>query len=225
MPLVDNSRDRVPEPGTAPATTQPSATAKPTALESMGGPMGFVYSTVPVVIFVAANAFLPLPLTVSVALATGLALTVFRLTRGERFSSAVGSLVGIAITAGVVAWTGSAKDFFVIGIWAAFAGFLVTFCSAVARRPLTGIMWNLLHGGKHAWRDDRTVLRAHDVATLAAATVFGARFVVMQWLYLKDSTGWLAAAKIIMGAPLTALAAVVVIWAFRQSTKRLAKAG
>ncbi|MFC9428841.1 DUF3159 domain-containing protein [Streptomyces sp. NPDC056987] len=191
----------------------------------MGGPLGFVYSTVPVVIFVAANAFLPLPLTVSVALATGLALTVFRLTRGEPFSSAVGSLAGIAITAGVVAWTGSAKDFFVFGIWAAFAGFLVTFCSAVARRPLTGVIWNLLHGGKHAWRADRTVLRAHYVATLAAATVFGARFVVMQWLYLKDSTGWLAAAKIIMGAPLTALAAVVVIWAFRRSTKRLAKAG
>ncbi|MEV7866430.1 DUF3159 domain-containing protein [Streptomyces sp. NPDC088124] len=184
--------------------------------------MGFAYSTIPVVIFVAANTFLPLPLTLFVALGTGLALMVFRLIRGERFGTAVGSLAGVAVTAGVVAWTGSAKDFFVVGIWMAFAGFLATFCSVVARRPVTGVVWNLLHGGEHAWRADRTVLRAHDIATLSAATVFGARFVVMQWLYLQDSTGWLAAAKIIMGVPLTALAAVVVIWAFRRSTKRFA---
>jgi hypothetical protein len=65
------------------------------------------------------------------------------------------------------------------------------------------------------------VLRAHDIATLAAALVFGARFVVKQWLYLADSTTWLAVAKIAMGTPLTVLAALVVVWAFRRTTRRL----
>jgi hypothetical protein len=109
----------------------------------------------------------------------------------------------------------------VIGIWASLAGFLVTFGSVVARRALTGLVWNLLHGGTHAWRADRSVLRAHDVATLAAAAVFGGRFVVQQWLYVVDATGWLAVAKVAMGIPLTVLAALVVVWAFRRSTKRL----
>jgi hypothetical protein len=195
--------------------------AQPTLLDQLGGPMGFVYSTVPVIVFVAANAFLPLPMTIGVSIAVGLALTGFRLLRGERFTSAIGGLLGIAAAVGIVAWTGSAKDFFVIGIWAALAGFVVTFGSVLVRRPLTGVIWNLMHGGEHAWRDDKVALRAHEVATLSAALVFGARFVVKEWLYLADSTTWLAVAKIAMGTPLTVLAALVVVWAFRRTTKRL----
>lgn len=59
------------------------------------------------------------------------------------------------------------------------------------------------------------------MATLAAASVLGARFVVKQWLYAHDATGWLAFAKIAMGTPLTVVAALVVAWAFRATSKRL----
>ena len=194
---------------------------EPTLLDRLGGPAGFVWSTVPVVVFVTANAFLSLPTTVAVSVAVGLGLTAFRLLRGERFGSAVGSLIGVVVASGAVAWTGSAKDFFVLGIGAALAGFVVTTASVLVRHPVTGVVWNALHGGKHAWRADRAVLRVHDLATLAAALVFGARFAVWQWLYLADSTGALGVARIAMGVPLTALAALVVVWAFRRSTTRL----
>lgn len=193
---------------------------KPTLLEQMGGPMGFVYSTLPVVVFVAANAVLPLTPTIAVSLAVGSVLTVFRMVRGERFSSAIGGLLGIGVAVGIVAWTGSAKDFFVLGIWLALAGFIVTFGSVLARRPVTGVVWNMVHGGERNWRADPVALRAHDIATLAVAAVFGARFVVKEWLYRADSTTWLAVAKIAMGTPLTVLAALVVLWAFRRTTER-----
>lgn len=219
MTQPHRTRDRLHDE--AATTPMPVVAKKPTVLDQMGGPMGFVYSTVPVVVFAAANSFLSLPLTIGISFAVGLGLTGFRLLRGERFSAAIGGLVGIAVAAGLVAWTGSAKDFFVLGIWAALAGFVVTFGSVLARRPLTGVIWNALHGGKHAWRADRAVLRAHDIATLAAAAVFGARFAVQQWLYVIDTTGGLAVAKVAMGTPLTVLGALVVVWAFRRSTKRL----
>lgn len=205
-----------------PTGPQPTtAGRKLTVLDQMGGPMGFVYSTIPVVVFVVANAFLSLPMTIGVSIAAGLGLTGFRLLRGKRFTSAVGGLLGVAVAAGVVAVTGSAKDFFVLGIWVALAGFVVTFGSVLARRPVTGLIWNALHGGTHRWRADRAVLRAHDVATLAAAAVFGARFVVQQWLYVVDTTGGPAFAKVAMGTSLTVLGALVVIWAFRRTGKRL----
>ncbi|MFF0466813.1 DUF3159 domain-containing protein [Micromonospora zamorensis] len=206
------------------ASTRPDDTAQPAAptmLHQMGGVAGFVYSTVPVIVFVTADAFLPLAVAVGVAVATGLALLMVRLLRGERLISAVGSLLGVAVAAGIVAWTGSARDFFVIGIWASLAGFIVTFGSVLARRPLTGVIWNALHGGRHAWRSVRAVRVAHDVATLAAASVFGSRFAVQQWLYLTDSTGGLGLARVVMGTPLTVLAALVIVWAFRRSTGRL----
>ncbi|MEV3963771.1 DUF3159 domain-containing protein [Nocardia sp. NPDC050193] len=210
-------------PPADPATEADAVEPQPTLLDRTGGPMGFVYSTVPVVVFVAADTVLPPAATIGVSLAVTLALTGFRLSRGEPFSSAVGGLLGLAVAVGIVAWTGSAKDFFVLGIWVALAGFVVSFGSVLARRPLTGVIWNSLHGGRHAWRVDRVVLRAHDLATLAAAAVFGTRFVVKEWLYLADSTTWLAVAKIAMGTPLTVLAALVVLWAFRRSTERLGK--
>ncbi|MFF0307599.1 DUF3159 domain-containing protein [Streptosporangium sp. NPDC004379] len=219
---TDEEPNVTPEQSRGPARPDDGVEApKPTVLHQMGGTAGFVYSTVPVVVFVTANAFLPLPVAVGIAVATGLALSVFRLSRGERLVSAAGSLLGVALAAGIVVWTGSARDFFVIGIWASLAGFVVTFGSVLARRPLTGVIWNALHGGTWAWRSDRPVCVAHDVATLAAASVFGARFVIQQWLYLADSTGALGIARVAMGTPLTVLAALVVLWAFRRSTRRL----
>ncbi|MEU2147997.1 MULTISPECIES: DUF3159 domain-containing protein [Streptomyces albovinaceus subgroup] len=210
----------------APSPTHDNTSAPPPApgspmLESMGGTAGFVYSTVPVVVFVIALALLSTKAAAIAAVATGAVLTVARLLRGERLLAASGSLTGVLVAAGIVAITGSAKDFFLLGIWVAFAGFLATLGSVLLRRPLTGVAWNLLHGGAHAWHADRQVLRAHDIATLAAASVLGARFVVKQWLYVQDATGWLAFAKIAMGTPLTVVAALVVAWAFRATSKRL----
>ncbi|WP_399921424.1 DUF3159 domain-containing protein [Streptomyces kanamyceticus] len=206
--------------GRNPGNTPPPA-PRPPMLDSMGGAAGFVHSTVPVVVFVIALALLSTKAAVIAAVATGAVLTLARLVRGERLLAASGSLTGVLVAAGIVALTGSAKDFFLLGIWVAFAGFLATFGSVLFRRPLTGVAWNLLHGGAHAWREDRQVLRAHDIATLAAASVLGARFVVKQWLYVHDATGWLAFAKIAMGTPLTVVAALVVAWAFRTTSKRL----
>ncbi|MBW0113854.1 DUF3159 domain-containing protein [Pseudonocardia abyssalis] len=199
----------------------PAAAPQTALLEQMGGPMGFVYSAVPVVVFVAANSFLPLTATIVVSIAVGLAVTGYRLLRGEKFGLAVGGLLGLALAIAIVAITGSARDFFVVGIWAYLAAFVITLGSVLARRPLTGVVWNLVHGNTHGWRADRRVLRAHDVATLALAAVSGARFGVQQWLYVSDETGWLGVARLAMGWPLTILAALVVVWAWRRSSRRL----
>jgi hypothetical protein len=118
----------------ATSTTAPA----PTVLDRMGGPKGFVYSTIPVVAFVAADAFLSLPAMITVAIAVALALTGYRLLHGEPFSAAIGGLVGLAAAVGIVVLTGSV---FVIGIWVALAGFVATFGSVLARRPLTGVVW------------------------------------------------------------------------------------
>lgn len=103
------------------------------------------------------------------------------------------------------------------------AGFVVTAGSLLARRPLTGVIWNAMHGGTHPWRSTPAVLRAHDLATAAAALVFGARFGIQQWLYVVEATGGLGVARVAMGTPLTVLAALVVVWAFRRSTKALVR--
>jgi hypothetical protein len=215
--------DLRPRPEQAPEQTAPVAETapKPTVLDQVGGVWGFVYATVPVLVFVVANSFVPLLPTIAFSMAAAFGMAGWRVLRGEKVMAALGGVFGVAAAAGMVAWTGSPKDFVLLGIWFALAGAVVLGVSLLARRPLTGLVWNAVHGGQHAWRDDRPTLRAHDLATLAAFVVFAGRFVVKQFLYVADATGGLAVAKIAMGTPLTVVLALVVIWAFRRSTKRL----
>lgn len=212
--------------GTAGGTARPEpppVDVRAELLKGLGGPSGMVYSALPVVVFAAAVPFVSLLVAIGGSIVVALLLAGFRMWRGEELMPAMGGVIGVVVAGGVAALTGSANDFFLVGIWLALAAAVVTLASLVVRRPLTGVIWNAVHGNTHPWRQDRPTLRAHDLATLAVTAMFAARFAVQQWLYMADSTTGLAIADTVTGFPLTALAAVVVIWAFRRSTKRLAK--
>ncbi|MDD7940344.1 DUF3159 domain-containing protein [Actinomycetospora lutea] len=218
-----------PDADTAPVPVAgPAAPASPGAviLAQMGGWWGFVCTNIPAIVFSIANAWFPLLVTTAIALASAVALAVYRMAvRREKVLAASGGIIGVAIAGALTVWTGSPRDFFLVGVWAAFAATVALVVSLVARRPLTGLAWSWFHGKQFAWREDRTVLRAHDLATTLAAVVFAGRFAVNQTLYLADATGWLAVAKVVTGMPLTAVMALVVVWAFRRSTKRLVRGG
>ncbi|MFC7327577.1 DUF3159 domain-containing protein [Marinactinospora rubrisoli] len=196
-------------------TAVQAAPAKQSVLTTM------MYAAVPVVVFATVVAFVSLPVAIGIAIAVALAIGVLQLLRGETVMNALGGVIGVAAAGGVSAWTGSANDFFLIGIWAALLGAVAALVSLVARRPLTGVIWNAVHGGGHAWREDRPTLLAHDLATLAVTAMFAARFGAQQWAYLADSTGWLATMDVVTGTPLTVLAGLAVFWAFRRASKRL----
>lgn len=190
-------------------------------LDQLGGPVGLVYSALPIVAFVAANAALGLTPAVIIAIVVALAVTGIRLLRKESLQPAFSGVLGVLVAGGVAAWTGSANGFFLVGIWSNLLLAIVTVATLLARRPLTGLAWNAMHGGGHPWREDDKVLRAHYLATGALAVIFTARFIVQEWLYLNDSTGWLATAKLTMGTPLLGVALLVVFWAFRRTSKEL----
>jgi hypothetical protein len=67
----------------------------------------------------------------------------------------------------------------------------------------------------------RRAVFAFDVATLTWVVVFAARFVVQRVLYDTNHEGWLVLARISMGWPLTALAAVVTFLAIRVAQRAL----
>nr|WP_306999402.1 DUF3159 domain-containing protein [Amycolatopsis thermophila] len=190
-------------------------------LEQMGGVSGLIYSSLPIVVFVLANSFFGLTVGIWSAVGSAVAITVLRLVRREPLQPAISGFFGVAIAAFIAYRTGSAKGFFLFGIWASLVYGSVFVLSVLVRWPLAGVIWNFLNGTGTAWRRDKSSRFGYDVATLALAAVFGARFIVQRWLYEADYTGWLAFAKIAMGYPLYALALLVVVWAVRRSDKRL----
>lgn len=192
-----------------------------TMLEQMGGVSGLAYSSVPVVVFVLANALFGLQVGIWSALGSAVLITVVRVVRKEPLQPAISGFFGVAIAAFLAYRTGSAKGFFLFGIWASVVYGSALLISVLVRWPLAGVIWNALNGTGMAWRRDKASRRDFDIATLALAAVFAARFVVQRWLYNEDYTGWLAFAKIAMGYPLYGLALLVVVWAVRRSDKRL----
>lgn len=194
---------------------------EPTLLEQMGGVSGLFYSSLPVIVFVLANALLGLQAGIWSAVGCAVLITVVRVVRKEPLQPAISGFFGVAIAAFLAYRTGSAKGFFLFGIWASLVYCAALLLSVVVRRPLAGVVWNLLNGTGQAWRKDKYSRFGYDVATLALAAVFAARFVVQRWLYDEDYTGWLAFAKIAMGYPLYGLALLVVVWAVRRSDRRM----
>ncbi|MFI6695600.1 DUF3159 domain-containing protein [Streptomyces sp. NPDC050433] len=198
---------------------------KPTALEQAGGTKGLVYSALPVVAFVVANNVGGLKTAIIVAVVVAVAIAANRLLRKESLQPALGGLFGVAIAAGITWYTGSAKDYFLIGIWASLAGAVLFVASVLARWPLAGLIWNAATGRGTVWRADRRSRLYYNIATLVLAFIFGARFVVQQYLYEADEVDSLGYAKIAMGYPLLAVGLLVVAWAARASDKRLKAVG
>jgi hypothetical protein len=187
----------------------------------MGGISGLIYSSVPVLVFVLANAMFGLQVGIWSAVGSAVAITVLRVVRKEPMQPAISGFFGVAIAAFIAYRTGSAKGFFLYGIWASLVYCGLFVLSVIVRWPLAGVIWNLINRTGNDWRRDKPSRLGYDIATLAMAAVFGARFVVQRWLYNSDNTGWLAFAKIAMGYPLYALGLLVVVWAVRRSDKRL----
>jgi hypothetical protein len=194
---------------------------KLTLLEQMGGVSGLVYSSVPVLVFVAV--YLPtqsLAAAIWSSVASAVAILVWRIVRREPVQPAISGLFGVAIAAFIAYRTGSARGYFLFGIWTSLAYGGAFLLSIVVRWPLAGVVWSTLNGTGTGWRADRIGRRYYDVATAVWVLVFGARFVVQHWLYATNQVGWLAFTRIAMGWPLTAVAALVTVWAVRKADLR-----
>ena len=192
-----------------------------TLLQEMGGISGLVYSSVPVLVFVLVNSIFSLQPAIWSAVGSALLITVVRIVRKQPLQPAISGFFGVAIAAFIAYRTGSAKGFFLFGIWASLIYGSIFTISVVVRWPLAGVIWSFLNGNGMSWRSDRRALVAYDIATVSWALVFFARFIVQCWLYDEDQTGWLAFARIAMGYPLTAAALAVTVWAVRRAGHRV----
>jgi hypothetical protein len=204
------------------ATTEvPEDEPKPTLLEQMGGVGGLIYSSVPVLVFVAV--FVPshsLAASIWASVGSAVAILIWRIVRKEPVQPAISGLFGVVIAAFIAYKTGSARGYFLFGIWTSLMYAGAFLLSIVVRWPLAGVVWSTLNGTGTGWRVDRIGRRYYDVATVAWVLVFGLRFVVQNWLYTTNQVGWLAFARIAQGWPLTIVGALITVWAVRKADLR-----
>lgn len=189
----------------------------------LGGWRGMVESSVPVVVFVLVNVVWSLRPALISAVAIGLAIGAYRLTRREPVRHAVNGLMGIAVGA-LIAWkTGEAKDFYLPGILLTL-GYGVALVGSIALgKPLVGWLWSVVadQGGTR-WHRDEGLRRTFGWLTLVWASVFVVKFVVNVWVYFASSlsddqkASILGVMRIALGAPPYAVLLALTIWAVRR---------
>jgi hypothetical protein len=185
-------------------------------IDSFGGVRGLIDSALPVIVFVVANAVAGLDVAIWAAIAVGLGIVALRLIRRQSLQQAFSGFFGIAIAAFIAKQTGEAKGYFLLGIWGSlvYAGLFAL--SAVIRRPIVGVIWEWVAPNSRPWRRRPPLMRVYTATTLLWSGLSLSRFLVQNSLYGADQTGWLAAARLAMGYPLTiALLAVTVLWVRR----------
>ena len=192
-------------------------------MAQLGGVSGMIYSSLPVLVFVGTSRLMGLSAAVGAALGIATLILVWRLVRRESVQPAVSGLIGVVVCALIAYMLGESKGYFLLGIWTSLLWAAVFGVSVLIRRPVVGYIWSWLHGHDRAWRDVRRAVFAFDIATLTWVVVFGARFVVQHLLYQSDHTGWLVVARISMGWPLTAAAALVTYLAIKVAQRALAE--
>jgi hypothetical protein len=190
-------------------------------MEQLGGLPGLIYSSLPVLVFVGTSRLLGLSAAVGAAIGTATLILLWRLIRRDSVQPAVSGLIGVAVCALIAYLLGQSKGYFLLGIWSSLFWAAAFAVSILIRRPVVGYIWNWLGGHDRAWREVRRAVYAFDVATLTWIVVFAARFVVQRLLYDSDHTGWLVVARIAMGWPLTAVAAVGTYLAIRVAQRAL----
>jgi hypothetical protein len=188
-----------------------SGESRLTLLDQMGGPMGMLDSGLPVVVFVIVNVIAGLTPGIIAALSAGVLIAIVRLVRHKPVAQALGGLVAVGVAAYIAHRVGSARGYFLYGIWTylLYGGALLV--SVLVRWPLIGVLWEGINGHGMSWRRNRPLLHRYDAATLVWVAVFALRYAVQQWLYGADQVGWLAFARLAMGYPLFIVAIVATV--------------
>lgn len=207
--------------GGADAATPASKLDPQAVLAQMGGISGLIYSSLPVLVFVPVSSFFGLVAAIYSALGVATAILLWRLFRRDSVQPAISGFFAVGVSALIAYVVGESKGYFLLGIWSSLVYAGVFTLSVVVRRPLVGYAWGWVNEKNRGWRDVRSAVLAFDVATLVWAAVFAARFVVQNRLYDEDQTGLLGVARIAMGWPLTAVAALVTYLAIRKAQQAL----
>jgi hypothetical protein len=199
----------------------------PALVEALGGKRGLVDSGLPAVVFVFVNSVVQaladresaLRAALVAAVLTGIAIVGLRVLRKEPLQQSVSGFLGLGLAVFFAARSGEARGFFLPGIWINVAYGVAFLVSAVVGRPLVGAIYSAVEGMGTRWREDPHLRRVFSYASVGWALVFGARAAVQGTLYVLDRPGLLAAARLLMGWPLTIAAVALTVAGVRRARR------
>lgn len=180
-------------------------------LDAIGGWRGVVESLAPATVFLVTFVIIGEPRVSAIApVVLALLALAVRAIRRELLSAAFSGLLGVAVCAAAVMFTGEGSSYYVPGFWINGAWIVAHTVSLLIGWPLIGLLLGVLRGSLTAWRSNRALLRAAQLCTVVWIAVFAARLAVQLPLYFAGASAVaaLGVARLVMGVPLFAVAAI-----------------
>jgi hypothetical protein len=151
------------------------------------------------------------------ALAVGVAVASWRLTRGDRPRAVLVGLLAVCVAALIALRTGRAADFFLLQLVSNAASALAWTVSIVLRWPLLGVVVGAVLRQRTRWRRDPDLLRAYGRASWIWVLQYAVRLAVFLPLYAADQVMALGVARAALTWPLIAACLAVSWWVIRRS--------
>ena len=197
-------------------------------MEALGGKRGLVDTGLPTIVFVLINSVgqavlerdAALRAALVGALLCGVVIVGLRLWQRQTLQQAISGFLGLAIAVWFAARSGEARDFYLPGILWSVAYGLAFLGSVLIRRPLVGVIYAAVDGLDARWRDDDRLRRTFAIATLFWSALYLSKVGVQGGLYLADRPGLLAAARLLMGFPLTIAGVALTVAYVRRARSR-----
>lgn len=152
-----------------------------------------------------------------VAVLAALAVSLWRLRRGDRPRAVLFGLLGVCAAALIAVRTGRAENFFLLQLLSNAASALAWIISIVVRWPLLGVVVGAVLGQKTRWRRDPALLRAYSRGSWVWVCQYVLRVAVFLPLYAAGQTVALGVARIALTWPLIAACMAVSWWVIRRS--------
>ncbi|GAA2170478.1 DUF3159 domain-containing protein [Agrococcus versicolor] len=182
----------------------------------LGGGRAAIEASIPPAAFLAgwlAGAALPgslaLWLGCGAAIVASVAIAIVGVAQGRRPRAVVIGLLAVVVAALVAAYTGQARDFFLIRLLTNGASALAWAASIVVRWPLLGLIVGAVVGTRARWRRDPVLLRAYQRASWIWVLQYVVRLAVFVPLFVLDLPGALALFQAVLTYPLVAACLVV----------------
>lgn len=143
------------------------------------------------------------------AVAASVAIAIVGLAQGRRPRAVVVGLLAVVVAALIAAYTGQARDFFLIRLLTNGASALAWATSIVVGWPLLGLIVGTVVGTRTRWRRDPVLLRAYRRASWIWVLQYVVRLAVFIPLWLLDLPAALAFFQAALTYPLVAACLVV----------------
>lgn len=189
---------------------------------ALGGVRGALETTAPFALFSVAHVITGDLRTAAIfGIGSALLFFVARLVQKSSFKFVTQGAIGIAVAVFIANRTGRAETAYLQGIVASAVWAVGLSLSMLARRPAAGFLIGSVVGNKEGWHTDPAVLKVSYRLTLVFLVPMIIRVVVQLPLYFAGEVGWLGAAKVALGYPLTIAMIGVASWTLAKGSTPL----